>query len=194
MLKDCKDDAEREKNVVRSGKWQIMINGESYKVIVAEAAKKALQMNREATGVKENHFERVFITRLLVDANKPNTIAGAIGFSTRENKVYIFKAKAMLLGPGGCVNVFRPRSIGEEWEGHGSLSGTPAQDMGWAQRSAQSLRLWKTDSCRQDLRTDTALLAHGSCSSRQRQQTAMEMITAQIKSILMTQRKIRQIC
>ncbi|MDA8192286.1 MAG: adenylylsulfate reductase subunit alpha, partial [Gammaproteobacteria bacterium] len=27
---------------VRSGKWQIMINGESYKVIVAEAAKKAL--------------------------------------------------------------------------------------------------------------------------------------------------------
>ena len=27
---------------VRSGKWQIMINGESYKWIVAEAAKKAL--------------------------------------------------------------------------------------------------------------------------------------------------------
>ncbi len=26
---------------VRSGKWQIMINGESYKWIVAEAAKKA---------------------------------------------------------------------------------------------------------------------------------------------------------
>src|SRR4030066_2433358 len=113
LLKDCKDDVEREKNVVGSGKWQAMINGESYKVIVAEAAKKALQMNREATGVKENHFERVFITSLLVDANKPNTIAGAIGFSTRENNVYIFKAKAMLLGPGGCVNVFRPRSIGE---------------------------------------------------------------------------------
>ncbi len=29
---------------VRSGKWQIMINGESYKWIVAEAAKKALGM------------------------------------------------------------------------------------------------------------------------------------------------------
>ncbi len=113
VLQDCQDDAEREKNVVRSGKWQIMINGESYKVIVAEAAKKALQANREATGVSQNHFERVFITRLLLDANKPNTIAGAIGFSTRENKVYIFKAKAMLLAPGGCVNVFRPRSIGE---------------------------------------------------------------------------------
>ncbi len=113
LLKDCKDNAEREKFVVRSGKWQIMINGESYKVIVAEAAKKALESNRQATGVPQNHFERVFITRLLLDANKPNTIAGAIGFSVRENKVYIFRAKAILLVPGGCVNVFRPRSVGE---------------------------------------------------------------------------------
>jgi len=113
MLKDCKDDAERESVVVRSGKWQIMINGESYKVIVAEAAKKALEANRQATGVAQNHFERVFITRLLLDANNPNTIAGAIGFSTRENKVYVFRAKAILLVPGGCVNVFRPRSVGE---------------------------------------------------------------------------------
>ena len=31
---------------VRSGKWQIMINGESYKVLVAEAAKAALKTNR----------------------------------------------------------------------------------------------------------------------------------------------------
>ncbi|HRZ60154.1 MAG TPA: hypothetical protein P5163_06120, partial [Rubrivivax sp.] len=31
---------------VRSGKWQIMINGESYKWIVAEAAKKALGLDR----------------------------------------------------------------------------------------------------------------------------------------------------
>ncbi len=113
LLKDCKDNAERENLVVRSGKWQIMINGESYKVIVAEAAKKALESNRQATGVPQNHFERVFITRLLLDANKPNTIAGAIGFSVRENKVYIFRAKAILLVPGGCVNVFRPRSVGE---------------------------------------------------------------------------------
>ena len=31
---------------VRTGKWQIMINGESYKVVVSEAAKKALEINR----------------------------------------------------------------------------------------------------------------------------------------------------
>ena len=90
---------------VRSGKWQIMINGESYKWIVAEAAKKALGM--------ENIQERIFIVHLINDKNDPNRIAGAAGFSTRENKIVIYKAKAILLAAGGCVNLFRPRSVGE---------------------------------------------------------------------------------
>ena len=90
---------------VRSGKWQIMINGESYKPIVAEAAKKALG--------NENFEEHIFIARLLNDNNDPNRIAGALGFSVREHKLYIYKAKAILLAAGGCVNLFRPRSVGE---------------------------------------------------------------------------------
>jgi adenylylsulfate reductase subunit A len=90
---------------VRSGKWQIMINGESYKWIVAEAAKKALGM--------ENIQERIFIVRLVNDKNDPNRIAGAAGFSVRENKLFIYKFKACLLVCGGAVNVFRPRSVGE---------------------------------------------------------------------------------
>jgi adenylylsulfate reductase, subunit A len=90
---------------VRSGRWQIMINGESYKVIVAEAAKKALGDDR--------YLERIFIVKLLLDANEKNRIAGAVGFSTRENKVYIFKANTMLVACGGAVNVYRPRSTGE---------------------------------------------------------------------------------
>jgi adenylylsulfate reductase subunit A len=97
----------------RSGKWQIMINGESYKAIVAEAAKMALETNKKATGVEDNHFERVFVIKLLLDTNKPNQVAGAVGFSVRENKAYVFKAKAILNSTGGAVNVFRPRSIGE---------------------------------------------------------------------------------
>jgi len=88
-----------------SGKWQIMINGESYKVIVAEAAKKALGM--------ENIIERVFVVKYLLDDSVDNRIAGAVGFSVRENKVYIFKCNTLLSGCGGAVNVFRPRSIGE---------------------------------------------------------------------------------
>jgi adenylylsulfate reductase subunit A len=90
---------------VRTGKWQIMINGESYKCIVAEAAKKALG--------EDNILERVFIVKLLLDANKENTIAGAVGFSVRENKVYIIKCKGMMVACGGAVNIYMPRSQGE---------------------------------------------------------------------------------
>jgi adenylylsulfate reductase subunit A len=90
---------------VRSGRWQIMINGESYKWIVAEAAKKALGMDRIQ--------ERTFIVRLINDKNDPTRIAGAAGFSVREHKLYIYKFKACLVVCGGAVNVFRPRSVGE---------------------------------------------------------------------------------
>jgi adenylylsulfate reductase, subunit A len=90
---------------VRSGKWQIMINGESYKWIVAEATKKALGMDRIE--------ERIFIVKLVNDKNDPSRIAGAVGFSTRDHKVVVYKAKAILLAAGGCVNIFRPRSVGE---------------------------------------------------------------------------------
>jgi adenylylsulfate reductase subunit A len=90
---------------VRSGRWQIMINGESYKCIVAEAAKNALGQDR--------YMERVFIVKLLMDANTPNRIAGAVGFSTRENKVFIFTCNAMVVACGGAVNVYKPRSTGE---------------------------------------------------------------------------------
>jgi adenylylsulfate reductase subunit A len=90
---------------VRSGKWQIMINGESYKWIVAEAAKKALGTERIQ--------ERVFIVRLINDKNDPTRVAGAAGFSVRDDKVLIYKFKACLLVCGGAVNVFRPRSVGE---------------------------------------------------------------------------------
>ena len=90
---------------VRSGKWQIMINGESYKWIVAEAAKKALGLARIE--------ERIFIVKLVNDKNDPSRIAGAVGFSVRDNTIHVYKAKAILLAAGGCVNLFRPRSVGE---------------------------------------------------------------------------------
>src|SRR3970282_176063 len=87
---------------VHEGRWQLMINGESYKVIVAEAAKNALG--------KENVFERIFIVGPILDGDK---CAGAVGFSVRENKFYVFKAKATLCSLGGAVHVFKPRSSGE---------------------------------------------------------------------------------
>jgi adenylylsulfate reductase subunit A len=97
-----KDDAGK---YVHEGRWQLMINGESYKVVVAEAAKNALL--QDGTG---QIFERVFIVGPLMDGDR---CAGAVGFSVRENKFYIFVAKATLVAMGGAVHVFKPRSSGE---------------------------------------------------------------------------------
>ncbi len=91
---------------VHEGRWQIMINGESYKVVVAEAARNALN----ELGDDAEIYERVFVVEPLMDGDR---IAGAVGFSTRENKFYVFNAKAVIVAMGGAVHVFRPRSTGE---------------------------------------------------------------------------------
>jgi len=95
---------DEEGKYVHEGRWQLMINGESYKIIVAEAAKNALA---EADG---ELFERIFITHPLVVDGK---CVGAIGFSVRDEKIYVFKAKATMIAMGGAVHVFKPRSTGE---------------------------------------------------------------------------------
>ena len=87
---------------VHEGRWQLMINGESYKVVVAEAAKNALG--------SDNIYERVFIVGPIV---KNGACVGAYGFSVREDKFYVFKSKATMLAMGGAVHVFKPRSSGE---------------------------------------------------------------------------------
>jgi adenylylsulfate reductase subunit A len=87
---------------VHEGRWQLMINGESYKVIVGEAAKNAIG--------KENIYERVFIVGPIMDGER---CAGAYGFSVRENTFYVFRAKAVVTAMGGAVHVFKPRSSGE---------------------------------------------------------------------------------
>jgi adenylylsulfate reductase subunit A len=87
---------------VHEGRWQLMINGESYKVVIAEAAKNAIGA--------DNVYERVFITGPLV---KDGCCVGAYGFSVRDDKFYVFKAKAVLAAMGGAVHVFKPRSSGE---------------------------------------------------------------------------------
>jgi adenylylsulfate reductase subunit A len=90
---------------VREGRWQIMIHGEAIKPIIAEATRNALGA--------ENMYQRVFISHLLTDANDPNRVAGAMGFSVRDNKIYIFKAKAVISAAGGTTALFRPRNVGE---------------------------------------------------------------------------------
>jgi adenylylsulfate reductase subunit A len=100
-LKIWKDE---EGKYVHEGRWQLMINGESYKILIAEAAKNALA---DAGG---EYYERIFIVEPLMDGDR---CVGAVGFSTREDKFYVFKAKAVITALGGAVHVFRPRSVGE---------------------------------------------------------------------------------
>ena len=90
---------------VRSGKWQIMINGESYKLIVAEAAKKALgtasriagaRLHRQARQRRERPEARRRRGRLLGAREQDLHLQGQGDADRRRRR----------------VNVFRPRSIG----------------------------------------------------------------------------------
>jgi adenylylsulfate reductase subunit A len=87
----------------REGRWQIMIHGESYKPIVAEAAKKSA----------DKVYNRICVTHLLLDEAKENRIAGAVGFNVRTGNYHVFKSKTVICGAGGASNIFKPRSVGE---------------------------------------------------------------------------------
>ncbi|MEE8343536.1 MAG: adenylyl-sulfate reductase subunit alpha [Gammaproteobacteria bacterium] len=87
----------------REGKWQIMIHGESYKPIVAEAARKAA----------DKIYNRIMVTHLLMDESKANRVGGAVGFNMRTGDYYVFRAKAVICCAGGASHIFKPRSIGE---------------------------------------------------------------------------------
>ena len=87
----------------REGKWQIMIHGESYKPIVAEAARKSA----------DKIYNRIMVTHLLMDESEPNRIGGAVGFNVRTGDFHVFRAKAVIVGAGGASHIFKPRSVGE---------------------------------------------------------------------------------
>ena len=88
---------------LREGRWQIMIHGESYKPIVAEAAKKSA----------DKIFNRICVTHLLMDESRENRVAGAVGFNVRTGNYHVFKSKTVICGAGGASNIFKPRSTGE---------------------------------------------------------------------------------
>ncbi len=90
---------------VREGRWQVMIHGESYKPIIAEAARAA------ASQVDEH----VLITHLLPSAHDPKRIAGAVGFSVRDGSYRVYRARVVIVAAGGASHLFRPRSAGEGW-------------------------------------------------------------------------------
>ncbi len=87
----------------REGKWQIMIHGESYKPIVAEAAKKSA----------DKIYNRIMITHLLMDETKENRVGGAVGFNMRTGDYHVFRSKTVIVAAGGASHIFKPRAVGE---------------------------------------------------------------------------------
>ena len=88
---------------LREGKWQIMIHGESYKPIVAEAAKKSA----------DKIYNRIMITHLLMDEAQENRVGGAVGFNMRTGDFHVFRAKTVIVAAGGASHIFKPRAVGE---------------------------------------------------------------------------------
>jgi adenylylsulfate reductase subunit A len=108
---------------LREGKWQIMIHGESYKPIVANAARNSAN----------KIYNRIMVTHLLMDESKGNRVGGAVGFNVRTGDFHVFRAKAVVVAAGGASHIFKPRSVGE---GMGRTWYAP-----WSSGSAYALAL-----------------------------------------------------
>ena len=100
--------------------------------------------------------------------NDPSRIAGAVGFSVRENSIYIYKAKAVLLAAGGASTCSARARSAKASAAPGIRRGTPARPTRWPPRPAPNMTMRKTASCRRASRTATARSAPGSCCSRPR--------------------------
>lgn len=92
-------------NYLREGRWQIRINGESFKPIVADAVGAALGK----TGI----FEHLPVFRLLLDRDDPGRVAGAIGFCLRTLRIHVFLATSVVVASGGATGIYPSRGSGE---------------------------------------------------------------------------------
>jgi len=84
-------------NYIPRGRWNIRINGESIKPIIAKAAKN--------TGAKILNW--VVATNYLVVDNR---VVGAVGFSIRNGSFFIVRAKATIIATGGAAGLYRPNN------------------------------------------------------------------------------------
>jgi adenylylsulfate reductase subunit A len=90
---------DEEGNYQPRGRWNIKINGESLKPILAEAARKA--------GAEVHN--RVAVTNLL---RKNGEVVGATGFGLRDGEFYLAKAKATIIATGGASGIYKPNNDG----------------------------------------------------------------------------------
>lgn len=76
------------------GKFDVSINGEQLKPIMAE---KAIESGARV-------YNRVVATNLLMDGDR---CIGAMGFGVRDGKFYVFKAKSTIVSTGGACGLYK---------------------------------------------------------------------------------------
>jgi adenylylsulfate reductase subunit A len=104
----------------REGKWQIMIHGESYKPIVAEAARKA------ATEI----YNRIMVTHLFMDAGNANrSRRAAWGSTCAPGDFYVFRAKAVIVCAGGASHISSRARSARAWAVPGTRHGAARRPM-----------------------------------------------------------------
>jgi adenylylsulfate reductase subunit A len=86
-------------NYLRRGRWNVQIDGESLKPILAKAVAES--------GVVI--LNRVVATNFILDGNR---VVGVFGFGVRDGKFYIVKAKATIIATGGASGIYRPNNPG----------------------------------------------------------------------------------
>ncbi len=84
-------------NYLPRGRWNIKINGESLKPILAKAVREA--------GARILNW--IVATNFLT---KDNRVIGAAGFSLRNGKFYVVTAKAVIVATGGAAGLYRPNN------------------------------------------------------------------------------------
>jgi adenylylsulfate reductase subunit A len=87
---------ERGKYIPR-GRWNIRINGESIKPIIASVVKR----------LKVNIMNYTFATNFIMDKGR---VCGVFGFNIRENKFYIVRSKSVIVATGGASGIYRPNN------------------------------------------------------------------------------------
>jgi len=81
------------------GRWNIKINGEKLKPIIARKTIKA--------GVKV--INRAFATNYIIEKG---SIKGVYAVSTNESKFYVIKAKKTIVATGGAAGIYKPNNTG----------------------------------------------------------------------------------
>ncbi|MFP4016250.1 MAG: adenylyl-sulfate reductase subunit alpha, partial [Halanaerobiales bacterium] len=86
-------------NYAARGRWNIKINGEKLKPIIAD---KAIESGARV-------LNRVVVTNLIVE---DGVIKGAVGFSVRDGVFYVVNAEAVIVATGGAAGIYRPNNEG----------------------------------------------------------------------------------